>query len=70
METMPDIVSPIVTTLGTFVTGLGSGCVNAFKALFLTEAGALNPLAYVMLSLAGIGVAMGLFAWIKSLLHK
>jgi xanthosine utilization system XapX-like protein len=69
METL-DIIGPIVTSIGSFVTGLGTGCVNAFKALFLTDANALNPLAYVMLALVGISVGFGIFAWIKSLLHR
>jgi len=64
------IAETIVGAVTEFLTGLGQGVSTAFSNLFLTEANALNPLAITILTMAGIGIAMGLFAWIKSIIHK
>lgn len=64
------IAETIVGAVTEFLTGLGKGVSTAFSNLFLTETDTLNPLAIAILTMLGIGVAMGLFAWIKSILHR
>ncbi len=71
------MVQEIVTTLITVVTGIvggiGDGVSDLFTAVFMTgtgESATVSPLGVFIIAILGIGIAMGIFRWVMSLIRN
>lgn len=60
------IIGEITDSTTGFITGIGTGIVNLFDDLFLTEEGQLSVFAIVSLTMLGLGIAMSLVTWIRN----
>lgn len=71
------MVNSIVTTLVEVVTGIvsgiGDGISSLFEAIFMTGSGetaTVSVLGVFIIALMGIGVALGIFRWVLSLIRN
>lgn len=73
-----EIVSTIVSAIGSFVSGLGEAFLSAFQTIFMvaTENGGvvtysgLNPLGIFLLVFMGISLGYGVIRWITGLFRR
>lgn len=66
------MVTEIISTITEMVTGLlqglGTGIVDFFEALFVTETG-ISSLAIWVIALLGLAIALGAVAWVSTLIR-
>ena len=60
------IIGEITESTTGLLTGIGTGIVNLFETMFLTEEGKLSVFAIVSLTMLGLGIAMSLVTWIRN----
>lgn len=60
------IIGEITDSTTGLLTGIGTGIVNLFETMFLTEEGKLSVFAIVSLTMLGLGIAMSLVTWIRN----
>ena len=73
-----DIVSPIITAIGEFVSGLGGAFLTAFQELFMVKTvvdgvaqySGLNSLAILVLVMSGVSLGYGVIRWITGLFRR
>ena len=75
-----EIVSTIITAVGSFVSGLGSAFLQAFQTIFMiastdavtgvTTYSGLNPLGIFILVFFGISLGYGVIRWVTGLFRR
>lgn len=72
------IISPIITSISEFVSGLGTSFLNAFQTIFMvgttvegvTTYSGLNSLGIFLLVFFGISLGYGVIRWITGLFRR
>lgn len=72
------IISPIITAIVEFVTGIGGAFLLAFQKVFMIETvidgvttySGLNPLGIFLLVFFGISLGYGVIRWITGLFRR
>jgi hypothetical protein len=72
------IITPIITAIGDFVSGLGAAFLSAFQTIFMnatvvegvTTYSGLNPLGIFLLVFFGISLGYGVIRWITGLFRR
>lgn len=73
-----DIVSPIITAIGEFISGLGGAFLTAFQEIFMVKTvvegvaqySGINSLGIFLLVLSGCSLAYGVVRWITGLFRR
>jgi phage-related protein len=70
-----EIVTTLIETLGSFVSGIGSAFLNAFQTIFMIETSegtysGLNNMGIFLLVMLGISLGYGVIRYITSLFRK
>ena len=72
------IITPIITSISEFVSGLGGAFVEAFQSVFMvpttvngvTTYSGLSPLGIFLLVLFGVSLGYGVIRWVTGLFRR